>query len=481
MLCPRLFAPYLVNIKHKREFTMNDNKGVQLQKLLNLVTGTRLRKATSGSVDVLKASESDKGRIIHSASFKRLQQKTQVFPLETNAAVRSRLTHSVEVAHIGRHLSQTVLDNLLENSTNPWDYEQHKKMVAFTNTVENACLLHDIGNPAFGHYGEDAIKNWFIHNFKSEDKTEDYKDFYCFDGNPQGFRLATYQSGFDEYGLNLTVSCILSTVKYPWVIDKKPTNKKKIGLFCASEQNYKDACQKLDWKEGKPFPLMLLMDTADDIANAMGNLEDAMENDVIRFEQLDFLLGKPWLELVSNNKKSASNKEQFLSFKTNFINKAVEMASNTFYNNLDNILEGDFDQKLIPDNGEQDIPTLFNKIGDVGKNHIFNNRAVEQVELYGNAVFKGLLDNFGMLLKLEKDDFIKLIDDSVSRKDKDPLLIRLSNRISKDRREKYLKEHRESDVQAEKVARAHCIVDFISGMTDDFSVETYQILQGIKF
>ena len=455
---------------------MNDKQELPLSRLLQLVSGTRLRAATSEDSSVLKATESDKGRIIHSAPFKRLQQKTQIFPLETNAAVRSRLTHSIEVAHIGRHLSQMVLDKLLKGSDFSWTYEQHKKMVAFSNTVENACLLHDIGNPAFGHFGEDAIKNWFTKNHPS---VEGYEDFFCFDGNPQGFRLATYQSGFDEFGLNLTVSCILSTVKYPWTVNTKVA-KGKVGLFCSSEDYYKKACEKLGWTAGKPFPLMLLMDTADDIANAMGNLEDAMENGVIQFKNFGSLLPEDWDSNIHKSQKAASDSAQFISFKTTVINKAVEIASSTFVDNIDKILTGDFEGKLLPDNGT-DLSPLFQSIGEVGKNHIFNNRSVEEVELFGNAVFTGLLDNFGMLMEMNKEKFIQLIDDKVGRKNKNPFLLRLANRISKDRRDKYLVENTGSNDAQEKTARAHFIIDFISGMTDDFSVETYQILQGIKF
>ena len=448
----------------------------KLNKLLNLVSGERLRGSSTGITNVLVASESDKGRIIHSPSFKRLQQKTQVFPLETNAAVRSRLTHSIEVAQIGRFLAQKVLEKLTSQNDVSWSRDQHEKMVAFSNTVENACLLHDIGNPAFGHFGEDSIQNWFKDN---SDTLVGYDDFHCFDGNPQGFRLATYQSGFDEFGLNLTVSCILSIVKYPWSLNNRPKDKKKIGFFSSSEQRYKDACKKLQWTEGHPFPFMLLMDAADDISNAMGDLEDAIENEVIRIEQFDSLLGG-WKDYLFGDYETLSHKVLFMTFKTSFIRKAVDVAATTFCDKFDDILRGNGPEKLISKQDDSELSALFDKIGEIGKNYIYSHRAVERVELFGNAVFQGLLGNFGRLFKLTKEDFFKLIDDNKSRKDKNPHLLRLANRMSKSRRDQYLREQSEEANKNEKIARAHFIVDFVSGMTDDFSVETYQFLEGIK-
>lgn len=228
----------------------------KLDALLNLVQETRLRPSTQGVRGLLIASESDKGRVINSGAFRRLQQKAQVFPLEPNAAVRTRLTHSIEVSQIGRHLAQKIIEGF-GSSTGSYD-----KLAAFVNVVETACLLHDIGNPPFGHLGESAVKEWFS---DQRNNCGDLVDLQEFDGNPQGFRLMTLLAGADKYGFNLTCTLLLSTVKYPWDLTGRPKGK-KIGLFTNDIENYQEACEKLSWEAGKRFPFMRLMDTADDIA-----------------------------------------------------------------------------------------------------------------------------------------------------------------------------------------------------------------------
>jgi dGTPase len=444
-----------------------------LEKLLGLLTNKRLRN--SGSPDVLRASESDKGRIIHSASFKRMQQKTQVFPLETNAAVRSRLTHSIEVAQVGRYLAQEVT-RLLRESKKSTNWEIADQVVAFTNTVENACLLHDIGNPPFGHLGESAISDWFLRKFPDETS---FQDFHSFDGNPQGFRVASYQSGFDEFGLNLTASCLLSTVKYPYCLNEKPPKEKKYGLFAHDVASYKKACELANWTINKPFPLMLLMDAADDIANSMGDLEDAMENNVISFDDLLKKFSPNLLEFCKRQDvdvsmdESLSAKERFLIFKTTVINQAVKEVAERFNENIPSILKGDFQEKLLEKNGKSNVSKLYELNEQLRKEKIFTNPQVEKIELFGKAIITGLLDEFEPLLSLSKEKFVDLIKEGKGNS----FHVRLVHRISKEQRDKYLKYPPNNEL----TARTHMIIDFISGMTDDFSVDTYQLLRGVRF
>ena len=135
-----------------------------LTKLLSLIQDRTLREASVGPRTPLLASESDKGRIVNSPAFRRLQQKAQVFPLDTNASVRTRLTHSIEVSQLGRYLAQKVIENLGVGDA------RYQDLAALVNVVENACLLHDIGNPPFGHLGEAAIREWFVqNNYGAED------------------------------------------------------------------------------------------------------------------------------------------------------------------------------------------------------------------------------------------------------------------------------------------------------------------------
>ena len=157
------------------------------QKLVKLVENKRGRESESNlSKSKMSAIESDKGRIINSSAFRRLQQKAQVFSLETNAAVRTRLTHSFEVAQIGRFIAQEILNKVSAQEVSI----SYEDAFAITTLVENACLLHDIGNPPFGHLGEAAIQKWFAtYSEHHEDKEQSLKELKFFDGNAQGLRL----------------------------------------------------------------------------------------------------------------------------------------------------------------------------------------------------------------------------------------------------------------------------------------------------
>lgn len=401
------------------------------------------------------ASESDKGRVINSSAFRRLQQKAQVFPLEPNAAVRTRLTHSIEVSQIGRHLAQKVIGNFGHSSG---DYD---KLTAFVNTVETACLLHDIGNPPFGHLGESAVKEWF--SSRNESPIQDLLDF---DGNPQGFRLMTFLGGADDYGFNLTCTLLLSTIKYPWDSDNKPADK-KLGIFSVDYANYELACKHSGWVPGKKFPFVRLMDTADEIAYSMSDLEDGLEKEIISIDDLKQEFGE--------DRFKTEVLAPFVKFKTDVITEAVSIAAEAFTKNLDAFFIGE-DQELI--NKRSEIGELLAKVNKFARARIYSDKAAEQVELAGRSVIRGLLDHFGGLITLSEDDFLALIKNDLTTIKKKGLdfEIRLLRRLPKGYRDKYQSANR----GVEQYRRAHLIVDFISGMTDDFALETYQILEGIR-
>lgn len=431
----------------------------QFMKLLSLISDKRLRPSTKGAQGILIASESDKGRVINSASFRRLQQKAQVFPLEANAAVRTRLTHSIEVSQLGRYLAQKIIE--IEGSR----AGNYDTLAAFVNTVETACLLHDIGNPPFGHLGESAIQEWFA----DKQNKSLIPDLQNFDGNPQGFRLMSFLAGDDDFGLNLTCTLLLSTVKYPWDISGQPEGK-KIGIFSTDFANYQEACGQVGWASGKRFPFARLMDTADDIAYSMSDLEDGLEKGIISEADLD----KEFKEFGEAKLKSPGIKP-IVAFKTQVITDAVMAAASTFTGNLDAILNGE-DFPLIEKNSA--VGKLLSEVNQFARERIYSDGAAEQVELAGRSVIKGLLRHFGELIKLSEEDFLVLVQNDVKAIKNRALdfEIRLFRRLPKGYVEKYKSGNRGS----EKYRRVHLIVDFISGMTDDFALETYQILEGIR-
>jgi dGTPase len=234
---------------------------------------------------------SDKSRIVFCSSFRRMMQKAQVFSLESNTSVRNRLTHSLEVADIGRTLTRKIGKRLEKAGiASP---EENECMQCI---VESACLLHDIGNPPFGHFGEEAIKRWFQNQgaqlFGKKRKqlelglgtSPQLFDFQMFDGNPQGFRIATkLHCDVDLFGLNLTCSTLLASIKYPNCGSILPGALfgKKIGIFASERNAYHRICQLSSFEPGRRYFLAYLMELADDICYCLSDIADSFEKRLI--------------------------------------------------------------------------------------------------------------------------------------------------------------------------------------------------------
>ncbi|MGJ8663451.1 MAG: dGTP triphosphohydrolase, partial [Marinicella sp.] len=222
------------------------------------------------------ALESDRGRIINSASVRRLQQKTQVFPLERNAAVRSRLTHSMEVQQNGRYIVKTIFKKLGDRAK---EIGLNGLQPAVESLVEMACLMHDIGNPPFGHFGEVAISEWFgshLPQFNTINDSEHsllskqiLRDLAQFEGNAQAIRLT-----FSLQQMNLTYAQSASILKYTRAAyDATPDNndqlsylKKKPGFYLSENKFVEDMLEQLSMQSGHRHPFSYVMEAADDIA-----------------------------------------------------------------------------------------------------------------------------------------------------------------------------------------------------------------------
>ena len=468
----------------------------KVDQLFSYLKSDRLKTATRRDMNILEAAESDRGRVINSAAFRRLQQKAQVFPLEANASVRSRLTHSIEVSQIGRYIAQSIIKNFeMADITLP----SYETLTAFVSTVETACLLHDIGNPPFGHLGEAAIQQWFeklkdefkvgSNDLPSDDFTQMIDtDLTKFDGNPQGFRIVHLLSGHDNYGLNLTCTLLLSIIKYPYTVDKIENNK-KIGLFKTCFKSYKDACLTVGWSEGKPFPYMQIMDIADEIAYSMSDLEDAIEKKIISEEGLlgefkDFC--KEYEDKIDVKKIFGFNpedfkKQKFLTFKTSIIHKAVKEVAENYCRQLEQLLDGEKIELFAIDSP---IKLLLNKVKKYAINDIYSHESAEKIELAGRNIIQGLLRHYEILLRLPISKFNALVygknsDNKSPRNLGLDFELRLFRRLPLKQIDKY-KFNAEQEPELELTYRAHLIVDYISGMTDDFALETFQLLEGIR-
>ena len=314
-------------------------------------------------------------------------------------------------------------------------------------------------------------------------------DLIKFDGNPQGFRIVRLISGADEYGLNLTCSLLLSIVKYPFTLKNLGSNK-KIGLFETCYPTYLEACNKIGWFEGKPFPYMLIMDVADEIAYSMSDLEDALEKNIISKDELLRIFKKFCDEekvdvpkIFKSFTSETFREQSFLQFKTSIIHKAVNEVAENYCLNLDRILSGDNQVKLL-DSKSSDVAKILKEVKRYAILNIYSHESAEKIELAGRNIIQGLLKHFEILLRLPHSKFIALVDgkDAVGNSPRDLALdfeLRLYHRLPNNHIEKY-RHNLKIEPNKELKHRAQLIVDYISGMTDDFALEMYQLLEGIR-
>ncbi|TXU05572.1 dGTPase [Enterobacter hormaechei] len=501
-----------------------------MEKLIKI---DRHRPSIAEHNSLLAATQSDRARLIYSAAFRRLQQKAQVFSLESNSAVRSRLTHSVEVSHIGRYIVGAIFEKIKSSKAFDDNIKEFwtENLLAISTVVETACLMHDIGNPPFGHFGEAAISSWSRSEEikkalnKSLNKVLDvnsYEDLLCdiknFDGNPQGLRVITKLQGEDGfYGLNLTYTQLAVFLKYTYCPedngDDKPFSK-KIGYFCSEQDVISAAWQHLTMPCNTRHPLGFLMEASDDISYCMSDIEDGLEKKIITFESFkDFTVkGLKHLEIDNPHqheicqdligkltKENDSPIGNFLSFKTKLSNHLVERVADRFVYNYDRFMNFTYNKELI---SEEDFEYKLLKIlKDYTSQCLFTSEEAERMELSGFSIIKGILDDYLKILSLTKEEFLLLVmkDNKNIRKRGLDIERRLFNRLpskhinayktallglplnhpdySEDKISAKLKS---VDAEAEWKLRIHLVVDFVSGMTDQFAMEIFQMLKGIK-
>lgn len=478
-----------------------------------LLSDKRRRKSSgpAGRNLALQAA-SDRGRLLFSASFRRLQSKTQAFPQEWNAAVRTRLTHSLEVASVGRYAAEGIADRLLAlgHLGDTKDPDTHHYASALVTFVEVACLMHDLGNPPFGHFGESSIREWFTkHGQHFRDRFEDgalfdeqFKDFTQFDGNPQGFRMATrLQWVNDEFGFNLTLTQLAATLKYPWTPDKVGKKKddqrlKKAGVFFSEASILAEVREGLALKDGARHPLTYVMEAADDISYCLSDIEDALEKKVVRDEdviralrralsQVKSSQAKAMLEAVPKSGATVSDSAWFVTFRTAVTNELVLRACELYVSKHDDIMDGKYFQLL---HRSKAAKALLDVVRKFSEERLYTSSVVRERELVGYQVICGILDKFGQLLELSTQDAVALLGgDEPALNEGFALAATLRSFLPR----KHLKVYQHAvdelknsgrpnnqlDVQ-EWMARAHLVVDYLVGMTDDFAIVMHRKLFG---
>ena len=480
---------------------------------LKKITAERPRASSVNQQrDLVAETESNRGRIIQSSAIRRLQQKTQVYPLETNAAVRSRLTHSLEVQQTGRFLAKTILERLRDSdqlaALNLAGIE-----TAFTNLVEMACLLHDVGNPPFGHFGEAAISRWMednaqpCHN-KSLSGIAGHSDLfvqtllpdlYVFEGNAQGLRIVeTLQT------LNLTWSQTGALLKYTRApAQAKPAagsafvyRQKKPGFYFSEQPLIEKMWQHLETQPGCRHPLVYIMEAADDISYCIADLEDAVDKGIMSLRGLQYFLQEIWWEFadagndylpaIIQTAKAQSDDEPhgfIMRLRTRLVSDLVDYAANRFLQKHQAVFDGTLDEPLIDGGSSQHL--ALDTLKEVAIRHVFNSREKETPELRGYAGLMGLMDIYRPILELSRAAFADLVEnDSAEHFIEQRLYHRLSGKYKAAYR-RSVAELDNSDYTIEEqndlewYYRARLTIDYISGMTDHFVMTEYQSLSAI--
>ena len=417
------------------------------------------------------AFQRDYDRIVFSNAFRRLSGKTQVFPLPNSDAIHSRLTHSLEVSSVGRSLGSMTGEMLLQKHPELAQAGLTERSIG--DIVAAACIAHDIGNPPFGHAGEDAIGRWFRSHPEVTAllRTAERADLEAFEGNAQGFRILTRLQIPKNPGLRLTLATLAAYMKYPRPagLDPRPrgASAKKHGYFQCEAEFFEEVATRVElvphdpaaapqagWKR---HPLAFLVEAADDICYSILDIEDGFSLGLVPYSQIDESVG-----LIARKSRSftvpsattnrAEQEENVAYMRAKAINVLVTEVRNTFVELEDQIVDGTFDEPLkkhLPSRAE------LKTIVEVSRRTCYQERSVLEIELAGYEVLSFLLDEFV------------------------PAALSGAGEDSKFEKIVALLPHPIPD-GASTYDRLLAVTDYLSGMTDSFAVQLFRRLRGIN-
>jgi dGTPase len=408
----------------------------------------------------------DYDRVIFSSPFRKLQNKTQVFPLPGAIFVHNRLTHSLEVASVGRSLGKLVGERLAEKHKEVFsDTSDDFYRFELSDVIQTACLAHDIGNPPFGHFGEEAIRTFFVQFFEENGNlglTENQiRDFTKFEGNANAFRILT--TLFAEAGLKLTYTTLASVVKYPCSsstgFNKAKLSTKKSGFMDSETAAIIDIAKELEIPgENHVYsrhPFVYLVEAADDICYRIIDLEDAFKLRVIHFgEVLDLLLplfeNSSQKEYLIGKLETIKDDEQKLSLlRALLINHLTRLCTDVFLEHEEELLNGTLNASLIDLLGEP-LKTQLKEVDKFSVKRIYNHHSVIEKELSGHHVISGLLQDFTDAL--------------------------INPEVEKSKKVMHLLPDFSGENSYQNLLS---IVDYVSQMTDDFALDLYKKIRGI--
>lgn len=457
----------------------------------NLLASKRHRQSNrtgAKQADLRSEFEKDYHRIIGSASFRRMQDKTQVFPLDKSDFIRTRLTHSLEVSSFSKSLAQNIGENIIVYKKDPDFTPQMKEDIC--NIVQCAGLIHDIGNPPFGHFGETSIREWFLHHLDemmydgrpvSEFLTEQMKeDLYHFEGNAQALRLVTRLHYLvDEYGMNLTYALLGTIIKYPVSSveicpDSGNIREKKLGYYYADREIFDDV-QKETGTNGRRHPLTFILEAADDVAYKTADIEDAYVKGFISYYRLCEELRKmknqgesfrPLEKLESLYERALERKErnpETYAIK-NWIVRVqgfvIRCATEGFTSHYDEIMAGKWEHDLFYGTEAEELMYL---LGDMAYRYVFDSPQIYKMEVSESVIINDLMDKF--MKSILTFDQTKIRPDSMD--------IRMVSFISDNYKKAYFCQSKGKSEEEKMYLKLLLVTDYICGMTDSYAKRLY--------
>lgn len=453
-------------------------------KLYSTIRTGDSKEKKANSDRVRNSFQRDYDRLIFSSAFRRLQNKTQVFPLPRAVFVHNRLTHSLEVASVGRSLGKYAGDAIAEKYPNESQEFIDFYRYELPSVIAAACLAHDIGNPPFGHSGEYAIRTFFRELDETTKKEiqerltpEQIKDFEAFEGNSNALRILTNNFNEEEEGgYRLTFTTLASIVKYPCA-SYEGFNKKtgliatrKSGYFEKETATYQDIADTLGIPKREGYdtvyarhPFVYLTEAADDICYRIIDMEDAHRLDIVSLEQIQELFypffdekegynSRDYVSKKVDSLRDGNQKVQYI--RARWIGLMTDKLAKVFVANEEKLLAGALQDDLMSCLPEKE-KKLIDNINEFSFKHIYNYKSVVEIEIAGYNVIGGLLEELMQaILHPEKTKSFKLLQ-----------LIPAQFGISKQRDNLY------EDILS--------IVDFISGMTDIYAIDIYRKITGI--
>ncbi|MDR4318643.1 deoxyguanosinetriphosphate triphosphohydrolase-like protein [Niallia circulans] len=459
-----------------------------------LLNTDRQRESLGKSLPHRNEFDKDYERIIYSSSLRRLQDKAQVFPLQNNDFIRTRLTHSLEVASLGRSLAWNIGSWLIEEGI----FENFYRAKELASLVEVSCLVHDLGNPPFGHYGEDIIRKWFEDWFDKDSfkiaqesfgelNEQQKNDFMYFEGNSQAIRiLSKLQFLNDPFGANFTYGTLATLMKYPWASNDENVikkGKKKFGYFYAENDLFEKISEKVGIGECR-HPATFILEAADDIAYLTADIEDAVKKGVFNWEEEYLKIKEKFSDTYEsafknleeyrqeaiNNKVPNKSLIDVQNFKVSIQGIMIFAVVECFKSNYDQIMSGSFKGDLLTNSSAKE---LADELRNLAFKYVYPNKEVLTLELVGDRVLSDLLSLF-----VEAVTNVNKLERSKSKHEK------LIHIISENFRhiQRFSNEGK-LEVDFSELTlynRLLLVTDFISGMTDGYAVNLHQELLGIK-